>query len=103
MDVHARLRQILKEQGWSRYRLAKECGLSESTITNIFKRGNVPTIGTLEIMCKSMHITLAQFFAENDLIELSPELKKLYEEWAFLNPEQKEAILQMIRTMRKNK
>ena len=37
MDTHARLRRLLDERGWTAYRLAKESGLSESTLANIFK------------------------------------------------------------------
>ena len=32
MDVTSKIKQILKQRGWSAYRLAKESGLSESTI-----------------------------------------------------------------------
>ncbi len=32
-----RLRQLLNERGWTEYRLAKESGLSESTIANIYR------------------------------------------------------------------
>lgn len=35
MDTHERLRQLLNERGWSEYKLAKRCGLSESTVANI--------------------------------------------------------------------
>ena len=38
MDTHERLRQLLNERGWTEYRLAKNCGLSESTIANIYRR-----------------------------------------------------------------
>ena len=38
MDTHKRLRQLLNERGWTEYRLSKECGLSESTLANIFRR-----------------------------------------------------------------
>ena len=101
MNIHERLTEILKQKGWTRYRLSKECGLSESTITNIFRRGNTPTIATLEIICNAMNITLSQFFAENELVELSPELQKLTDEWKFLSTEQKQAVLQIMRVMRK--
>ncbi|MBE7045666.1 MAG: helix-turn-helix transcriptional regulator [Ruminococcaceae bacterium] len=102
MDTHKRLEQLLEERGWSRYRLAKESGLSESTIANILKRGNVPSIATLELICKGLKITISQFFAENDMVEISPELKELFDAWVFLSAEQKEAALQMIKAM-KNK
>ena len=43
MDTHERLRQLLNERGWTEYRLAKNCGLSESTIANIYRRNTVPS------------------------------------------------------------
>ena len=36
MDTHSKLRQLMSERGWTAYRLAKESGLSESTLANIF-------------------------------------------------------------------
>lgn len=99
MDTHSRLRQLMAERGWTVYRLAKESGLSESTLANIFKRNTVPSIATLEAVCSAFGISLAQFFAENDMVELTPELKELFDHWVSLSPEQKQAALQMIRAM----
>ena len=96
MDTHSRLRQLMAERGWTAYRLAKESGLSESTLANIFKRNTVPSIGTLESVCSAFGISLAQFFAESEMVELTPELKELFNNWVSLTPEQKQAALQMI-------
>ena len=49
MDVTAKIKQILAQRGWSAYRLAKESGLSESTIANIIKRNAIPSVDTLAI------------------------------------------------------
>lgn len=99
MDTHSRLRQLMAERGWTAYRLAKESGLSESTLANIFKRNTVPSISTLESVCSAFGISLAQFFAESEKVELTPELKELFDHWVSLTPEQKQAALQMIRAM----
>lgn len=99
MDTHSRLRQLMTERGWTAYRLAKESGLSESTLANIFKRNTVPSISTLEAVCAAFGISLAQFFAEQDMVELTPELKELFDNWVSLTPEQKQAALQMLRAM----
>ena len=96
MDVHQKLWQILKERGWSEYRLAKECGLSQSTLANIFKRNTSPSIPTLETICHGFGITLSQFFAEGDMVEMTPELKELFEGWRPLTPQQKEAVLAVV-------
>ncbi len=102
MDTHERLRQLLKERGWTEYRLSKNCGLSESTIANIFRRNTVPSIATLETICDGFGITMSQFFAEGEMVELSPDLKELFECWFCLTPNQKAAALQMLKAMNRN-
>ena len=98
MDVLERLRGLLDERGWTEYRLAKECGLSESTIANIFRRNSVPSITTLESICNGFGNTLSQFFADGDMVELTPQAKELFDNWVTLTPEQKNAVLTMVRT-----
>ena len=96
MNTLERLRQLLNDRGWTEYRLSKECGLSQSTIGNIYRRNTTPSIETLEIICKAFGITLSQFFAETDMVELTPELKSLFDGWFSLTPEQKSAVKKMI-------
>lgn len=103
MDTHKRLQQLLKERGWTEYRLAKNCGLSESTIANIFRRNTVPSIATLEAVCNGFGITMSQFFAEGEMVELSPELKEIFDNWVSLTPEQKKAVAQLLRAMNSGK
>lgn len=103
MDTHERLRQLLNERGWSEYKLAERCGLSESTVANIFRRNTVPSIATLETICSGFGITMSQFFAEGDMIEITPELKELFENWVNLTPEQKKAANQMLKAMNNSK
>ena len=99
MDTHERLRQLLRKRNWSEYKLSKECGLSESTLANIFRRNTVPTIPTLEAICDAFGITLSQFFADGDMVELTPELEELFYQWAALTPPQKQAVLTIMRAL----
>ncbi|MGN0629623.1 MAG: helix-turn-helix domain-containing protein [Oscillospiraceae bacterium] len=99
MEVHERLRQLMSERGWTEYKLSKKCGLSESTLANIFKRNTMPSITTLESICTAFGITLSQFFSDGDLVELSPDLQELFNNWVTLTAEQKQAILQLISVM----
>ncbi len=48
MDLIARISELLDERGWSKYQLAKEADLSQSTISSMMKRGNNPTVSTIE-------------------------------------------------------
>ena len=100
MNVQDRLNELLKKQNLSRYRLAKNSGIPEETLTNIFKRGSIPTIPTLEMICKGLNISLSEFFAEDDMIECSPELMELHDECKFLTQKQKNLVLELIKEMR---
>ena len=103
MDIHQRLRQLMAEHGWTEYKLSKVCGLSESTIANIFRRGTMPNIITLETICNGFGITLSQFFAESEMVELTPELKRLFDGWVTLTVEQKSAVFTIIKAFSHSK
>ncbi|MDR0936953.1 MAG: helix-turn-helix transcriptional regulator [Oscillospiraceae bacterium] len=96
MDTNKRIRQLMTERNWSEYRLAKESGLSQSTIANIFRRNTVPGVTTLEIICNGFGITLAQFFCEGNMVELSDEQKELFDQWVTLTREQKQLLSELI-------
>ncbi|MEI3424235.1 MAG: helix-turn-helix domain-containing protein [Christensenellales bacterium] len=70
MDVKQRITELMQCHGWSEYRLAKESGLS-ITISNMFNRNTLPSISTLQVICDSFGISLAQFFSEGTEVELS--------------------------------
>ena len=69
-NAQNRIRQLMAERGWTIYRLAQESGLSQTTISNIFKRNNQPSLPTVNAICDACGITLAQFFTENDMDSL---------------------------------
>ena len=99
MDIHARLRQLLQERGWTEYRLSRECNLAQTTIGNIFRRNTMPSLATLETICEGFGITMSQLFAEDDVVELSPELREVFDCWVSLTPDQKKAALAMLKAM----
>ena len=100
MDAQRRIKQLMEERSWTDYRLAKESGLSHSTVTNMFNRNNAPTLPTLEAVCKAFGITLAQFFTEGNSPELTEEQRILFAKWSTLKDDQKQALLALIDTMR---
>lgn len=100
MDAQKRIRQLMEEQNWTDYRLAKESGLSHSTVTNMFNRNNAPTLPTLEAICKAFGITLAQFFSEsNEPNSLTKEQQKLFSRWNSLTEKQRTLLLDLMSTM----
>lgn len=102
MDVIQRIDDIMKERGWSYYKLSIESGLSSSTITNIYRRNTVPSIITLEAICNAFGITLSQFFAEEeDFVQLSPEQKEMFDNWLCLSENQKKIVAEIIEEFKK--
>ena len=89
----------MNDRKCTQYRLSKKSGLSETTIYNIFTRNTMPSLVTLDYICKGFGITLAQFFAEGDMVELTPELNELFDSWVNLTIEQKQAIKNLLDVM----
>ncbi len=96
INTQERIRQIMNQRGWTEYRLAKESGVPQSTISNIFNRNYQPSISSLEIICKAFGITLAQFFAEGNFVELTDEQYDFFNRWVALKPEQKRLVDELI-------
>ena len=100
MDAKARIRELMAERKWSEYRLAIASGLSQSTVANIFNRNTTPSVATLESICAGFGITLAQFFAEGDMVELTEEQKEMFAAWSSLSKDQKDVLQQLILVMK---
>lgn len=92
MDVRSRILSYLEQRQWSIYRLAKECDMSSKTLYNMFTRKSDPELATLEVICGALGISLSQFFAENEIIEVTPGLKERIALWNELSPKQQEII-----------
>lgn len=91
MNALKRIEQLRDERNWTNYRLAKEADISDTTLNNLFKRNNNPSIHTLEAICKAFGITLSQFFTENDeIVSLTNEQKALLDNWNKLSRTQKQ-------------
>ena len=96
MDTNKRIRELMNERNWTEYRLAINSGLSQSTIANLFNRNTVPSVSTLEAICGGLGISLAQFFAEENMVELTDEQMEMFKKWVHLTKEQKAVIAQLI-------
>jgi len=100
LDSLEKIRKLLKERNWSVYKLSKESGIPQSTLSNLFTRNNSPSISTLEDICKGFGITIAQFFSDSNVpLDLTPEQAHLLEHWNSLTDEQKKALIALIKSM----
>ena len=98
MDILEQIKKLRDERGWSNYKLARQAGISENSLNNLFRRNNLPTIPTLESICKGFGITLSQFFAEHgEPIPLSDSQREMLMAWDALTEEQKQTLLEFLK------
>ena len=99
MDIKEKLQELMDQRGWSYYRLAKESGISWSTIRNMFKRGTEPTIPTLEALCGGLGISLADLLLGESAAQLgAPELE-LLRAWRDVDPQDRALCLELMRAL----
>lgn len=77
MDVIERVQKLREKKGYSVYRLAKQANLPYTSVTNMVKKGTVPSVYTLEKICNGLDITMAQFFSEDEELRSLTENQKL--------------------------
>ena len=77
MNLQSKIRALMEERGWTVYRLAKESGVSWSTIRNMFDRNTEPTVPTVEALCKGLGITLEELLLGEGFTALDDEQKDL--------------------------
>lgn len=102
VNVIQRIRQLNQERDWTDYRLAKEAGLSQSTISNLTARGNSPTLFTLERICRAYGMSLSQFFCGCDGtedIDSAQELQQLCSLYQRLSKYQRKDAIRYIRSL----
>lgn len=78
MDIKKRIEQLRKERGWTVYKLSMEAGVSQSTLATIQQRDTPPKIEVLQNLCEAFKITLAQFFLEDEEMEIVTEEEKKF-------------------------
>lgn len=76
MNVIERIHQLRIERGWSVNNLAMEAEITQSTLNSILSRNSPPKIETLQALCNAFNITLAQFFIEDEMMELLDETER---------------------------
>lgn len=92
-DVLQEITRLRLERNWSEYELAKHTGLSQSTISTWYRKNQIPTIQSLNKVCKGFGITLSQFFAEgNDTVSLTSEQREMLDNWSALNTQQQRVL-----------
>ncbi len=100
--IPMRIEELCSNGGITRYQLSRRTGISQSALSDIVKKKNVPTLATIEKICAAFGITIAQFFIQGEhLPDLSGEQKELLLLWDGLKLEEKEIVKTFMKSIRK--
>jgi len=96
--IGPRIEELCEKQHITKYRLSQMTGVTQTVLSRIIKKENIPTIQTLEKICAALQISLAQFFAKDESLNLTSEQKELIETLNGLNPEERQRLIKIVRT-----
>ena len=96
MNIVKKIDNIRVKRGWTFYKLSQESGLTQQTFTKWMEGNTTPTLPALKAVCDAFGITLANFFAENDMVEVTPETKVIFDNWCYLTKEEQDSIKTII-------
>ena len=67
MTVQQRIEELLKQRGWSKYKLAKEAGFYPATVYDWFNdKGYTPDRNSIESICLAFGIIQSEFYSGVD-------------------------------------
>lgn len=99
IDILKKINDERLRRNWSEYTLAKNSGIPQSTISTWYRKSMQPTIASLEKICAGFGITLHEFFCDEDSSDdLPKEKRELLEAWDKLSPDQRKALLNLIKS-----
>ena len=103
VDIKKRIIELMEESNWTEACLARNSGLSPSTVSEILHHDTVPRLKTLECICTGLGISMSQFFQENDNdgITLNDEQVVLLNAWTKLSQKQRMGLLNLMQIIAK--
>lgn len=79
MDVSWRIKNLIRERGFTQKQFAEKIGLSQGFISELSSNKKSPNLETLELICNALDISLSDFFKPYDphSTDLSPYVESL--------------------------
>ena len=101
MKVGQRIKEIRESQNVSMNRLAKLCEVSQANLSRIESGYQQPAFDTMERIISALGFTLGEFFSQHNS-EVDSELNSLFDIVRSLRPEQRRALKEFLRQMKKS-
>ena len=97
MDILEHISRLRQERGWSEYQLAEASEIAQSTISSWYRKGMLPSVGSLEKICRGFGISMSRFFDEGqEAVTLTSAQRRLLDGWERLSPGQQKALLDFL-------
>lgn len=93
--IVARIDELRKIKGMTKTAMADKSGIPRSSINNWYYADAIPSLTNLELVCKTLDITVEQFFNGIDTVENKSE-QEFLDEWRMLSNKEKALIKNVI-------
>lgn len=91
-EIIARIKDLCEARNWTIYRLAKQSGITYSTLCTMLHKATAPSVPTLVKLCRGFDISLSEFFdIGNQWATLSSEQKNHLQLWDALEDHNRQA------------
>ncbi len=96
MDIAKRIKELMFERKWSKYKLAKECGVYITTVNAWLKGNYSPSLESVEDVCNAFGITLVEFFSGIEQNKLTPEQSSLLDKYQKVPENRRRLVINLI-------
>ena len=98
-----KMEELMKQRGYSRYRLSQLSVIKQSTLTTMFNKRSTVSIDTLTKISKAFGMKCSEFLS---LVEDDPEKNTSKDfpvyEWEALNKDRKHVVVLMMQLLRED-
>ncbi len=100
MTVQERILELLEKKGWTKYKLAQETGLYQTTVYDWFNdKGYTPDRKSIELICAALDTSLTEFYSGIDKGELDGEQMLLLELFAKVPKSKRKVVFELLRNL----
>ena len=100
MTVQERILELMEKKGWTKYKLAQETGLYQTTVYDWFnEKGYTPDRKSIELVCAAMNISILEFYSGIDAGELDGEQTLLLQLFEQVPESKRQLVFDLLRTL----
>lgn len=104
MTVQERILELMEKKGWTKYKLAHETGLYQTTVYDWFNdKGYTPDRKSIELVCAAMNISIVEFYSGIDAGELNGEQALLLQLFAKIPDNKRKLVFDLLHTLADDK